>query len=229
MKTGPEEIRRSQTITYQMFVWTPIDRPLREIEVIDPRCDEPPTRHPDERGNNDEFLESGEMWSFRCSHRVRGSDPNPFPNTATASGVDQAGNQFFDEDSHLVDLVPPPRIRIVKNGPQYAVDVGDRIVYNLKVSIPVDMQLHEIRVKDSQCDYPPRLVKRRGGDTDETLEFGETWTYRCHMIARYRHVPSVRNTATATGTDDFGTTVRDKDDHEVDVWQVLHRLVQLFP
>ncbi len=219
-KDGPARAQIGDTITYRLAVSIPIDRPLTNVVVTDPRCDDDPELVSKTGGDTDDTLEFGEVWNYRCSHRVRASDPNPLPNTATATGVDEAGTQVEDQDSHLVDLIAPADIRIVKTGPQ-SVNVGDSILYTLEVSIPVDHPLTNVEVKDPRCDNAPTLDDKRGGDNDNTLEFGETWVYHCSHVATENEVGTLPNVATATGEDEAGDRVRDTDPHNVTVQAVL--------
>ncbi len=219
-KDGPARAQRGDTITYRLSVSIPIDRPLTNVVVSDPRCDDAPELVSKTGGDNDDTLEFGEIWNYRCTHRVRAGDPNPLPNTATATGVDEAGTQVTDQDSHLVDLVAPADIRIEKDGPQEA-EVGDTIVYTLEVSIPIDHPLTNVEVSDPRCDNRPTLDNKRGGDDDNVLEFGETWVYHCDHLVLDGEVGVLQNTATATGDDENGDTVRDRDDHDVEVAAVL--------
>jgi hypothetical protein len=44
-------------------------------------------------GDADGALEPGELWRYRCTHKVTGGDPDPFWNTAKVTGVDAIGRE----------------------------------------------------------------------------------------------------------------------------------------
>ena len=217
-KTGPATAGRGDTITYTLKVSIPIDRPLTNVVVSDPRCNAAPVRTSQSPGDVDEILEFGEVWTYTCTHLITANDPDPLPNTATVTGKDDTNTSVTDTDDHTVDVADDVDADIVieKNGPQEAT-VGDNIEYTLKVSIAVDRPLTNVVVTDPVCDTSPALQGKTGGDADATLELGEVWTYTCEHRVTAGDPDPLPNTATASGDDDDGNTVTDQDSHLVDV------------
>ena len=63
-------------------------------------------------GDADGTLEPGELWRWRCTHKVTAADPDPLPNTAKVTGVDPIGDPHSTVsavDSASVDLLQPER------------------------------------------------------------------------------------------------------------------------
>jgi len=220
VKTGPAEARRGDTITYTMKVRVPIDVPVHNVVVSDPKCDpgtlSPPTKT---GGDQDDILEFGEVWTYTCTHLITQSDPDPLPNTSTVTGLGPNDEPVSDEDSHLVPLVPLPVIKIQKSGPQTA-KVGETITYTLEVSIPIDRPLHDINVTDPKCDGQPRLQNKAGGDNDNLLELGEVWVYTCDHKVTAADLGVLHNTADVVGKDERDKRARDEDSHNVEVSRV---------
>ena len=78
-KDGPQEAQVGDTITYTMDVSVPIDVPLTNVSVSDPKCDQAPTLQSKTGGDDDAILEFGEVWHYTCPHKVLASDPDPLP------------------------------------------------------------------------------------------------------------------------------------------------------
>lgn len=228
IKDGPQESKVGETIIYELTVSIPIDRPLHDVVVTDPNCDSAPTLETKTGGNQDDILEFGETWFYTCPHQVRASDPNPLPNTASVSGLDDLDQPATDDDSHLVVIVPQPNIKIKKDGPQRA-NVGDKITYVMEVTIPIDRPLHNVEVTDPKCDSKPKLDSKDGGDNDDLLELNEVWTFTCKHTVTVQDIGTLRNTATAEGVDEDGEKVKDKDDHNVIIEDVQGERIDLPP
>lgn len=100
------------TIAYKFDVTNPGDVGLTVTKFEDPRCDAGTLTGPQKvSGDADGLLEPGELWRWRCSHKVTASDPDPLPNTAKVTGVDPIGDPHSTvtaEDSASVDLLDPP-------------------------------------------------------------------------------------------------------------------------
>src|SRR5205823_5614526 len=77
--------------------------------------------------------------------------------------------------------------------------------------------LSNVTVTDPRCDAAPVLGTKAGGDTDDALDPGETWTYTCSHVVQTGDGAQVANTATATGTDVLGTKVTSQDSRTVGV------------
>ena len=219
IKDGPQEAKVGDSIVYELTVSIPGSQSLHNVTVSDPGCDSTPTLSSKTGGDQDDVLELGEKWFYTCPHTVTAGDPDPLPNTATATGVDDLNQQVSDEDSHLVDLVPQPAIKIRKDGPQEAT-VGDNITFVMDVSVTEDRPLHNVEVSDPKCDSKPQLDSKSGGDNDDILEVGEVWTFKCDHEVLDNEVGLLRNTATVEGVDDDGEKVKDKDTHVVEVGAV---------
>jgi len=101
------------TIGYTFDVTNPGDVVLTVTSFSDPRCDGGTITGPQKvTGDADGGLEPGELWRYRCTHKVTAADPDPLPNTAKVTGVDPLGGPHGTvaaEDSASVDLLQPTR------------------------------------------------------------------------------------------------------------------------
>ena len=111
-------------------------------------------------------------------------------------------------------------INVVKSGPAL-VHHGDSITYHFAVTTPGSSPLHDVTVTDDRCSPVSTTLVKSGGDTDNLLEVGETWTFECTMTVPATHAAGeedpIHNIATATGKDEWDRTVTDTDDHDVDI------------
>jgi hypothetical protein len=98
-----------------------------------------------------------------------------------------------------------PAIALEKSGPTLA-EAGDTLRYTLYVTNPgtVPLPAGAVKVADNTCDDPPELSSKGGDGSPDTLDPGDTWTYRCsHKTAEPAadcETTAVTNTATASAT-----------------------------
>lgn len=90
------------TIRYVYQVTNSGDDPLRGLSVSDDRC-EPVTQ---ETADADGVLEPRQMWVFSCEYTVSYLDRSTLVNTATARGLDSAGNPVTATDRESVTIRP---------------------------------------------------------------------------------------------------------------------------
>ena len=81
----------------------------------------------------DGFLSMGDLFVWKCSHVVMGTDPNPLPNRAQASGTDDVGRQVEAFDIFNVEILNPD-IAITKVADDAVVDAGSDIGFTMEVS-----------------------------------------------------------------------------------------------
>ena len=233
LKTGKEFVHHGDTITYTFDVSNAGNTPLTDVSVEDDRCDTQPVRDPanDQGNNGNALLDSGigEVWRFTCTMVVPehgAGEENPIVNTATAHATDQAGNPVSDDSTYSTTIIHPA-ITVEKTGAAFGY-AGDTITYTFKATNSGDTPLHDVSVSDNRCAPVTGPTLKSGGDADELLETGETWTYTCAKQIPPGHVIGdenpITNVATATGTDRLDKTVKDTDDHKV---QVLHPAIDI--
>lgn len=200
-KTGPAGARHGEQITYSIAATNSGDAPFSGVVASDPDCS-PISAPVKTGGDQDVLLEPGETWTYQCTRTVpphSSTELDPLPNTATVTGT-AGGQSFSDSDGHAVDL-QHPEISITKTAPDEAVH-GETITYGFEVKATGDVPLSTVTVADPDCSPITGPVKT-GGNQDNTLEQGETWTYGCDRVigphANGETDPIV-NEATATGT-----------------------------
>jgi hypothetical protein len=197
------------TLEYQFTVTNPGAIGL-EVTLEDARCDAAPTRT--RRDGDDELLDPDETWIYVCSHVVKAGDPDPLPNTVTATGtVPGTTTKVSDQDSAEADIFHPA-IDIDKTGPATAT-AGVVLGYTLTVKNTGDIAFaaDKVVVSDPGCDGPPVLTSKNGDPSPGSLDPGvDTWTYTCSHLTTAGQ-SSYLNVATVTGTDRNGRTATDSD------------------
>ena len=117
------------------------------------------------------------------------------------------------------NVLNPLQIHLDKSGPATS-NIGDVFTYTFAVTTS-GPPLHDISVVElapDRCNNGPITGPvKTGGDQDAFLEVNETWTYTCSHLTTPADGTSLVNNARATGTDDFGRTVSDDDDHTVTI------------
>jgi uncharacterized repeat protein (TIGR01451 family) len=217
-KDGPALAHVGDTITYTFTVTNPGDVDLFDVSLSDPICD-PGTlvfTGGDTLGGDlrvgphgavgDGVLSPGEVWTYECTHVVTTEDPDPLPNTATVTAVDDQEDQVSDQASHLVDLIHPA-IHIVKTADPTSGSPGDTITYTYVVTNTGDTTLFDVRVDDDVIGHIGDITELEAGP-----EHAVTLTATFTLSNR-----PVTNVGTAVGTDVLGLTVTDDDEALVQV------------
>jgi len=194
IKGGPKLAHVGDTITYTFHVRVTTSRPLNDITVTDPLCDEAPVLVSGDDG--DGILQPGEDWSYTCTHLVTKSDPDPLPNTATVTGKDTCGCTATDTDEHTVDLIHP-KIEIVKTVDPKNGHPGDEVTYSYTVTNTGDTTLYHVVVNDDVLGHIGTIKELAPGDSVVLMK---KYTLPSGVV-------SVKNVATASGSDTLGLTV----------------------
>ena len=200
-KDGPAVVHVGDTITYRLAVSLTTSTPLTNVTVTDPICDSAPTLVSKDGGNHNDTLEPGETWNYRCQHVVTATDPDPLPNTATATGTTPNGDQVTDQDSHVVDIIHPA-IQIVKTASPNSLSPGETVTYTYVTTNIGDTTLFEVEVTDDKlghiCTIPHPL--------DPGESFTCTATFQVPDLAG-----PIDNVGTAVGHDKLDLSVTDND------------------
>ncbi|HVK19863.1 MAG TPA: SpaA isopeptide-forming pilin-related protein [Actinokineospora sp.] len=155
-KTGPATANVGDEITYTFTVITTGPR-LHNVVLVDDTgvCAATPTYQSGDDG--DGFLEPGESWIYTCTHVITMADPDPLPNTATATGTDDFGRDVSDSDDHSVDILYPD-LTVLKtgNGP---ISAGQTATFTITMTVGGD---------------PGSIA--RSATLDDQLPAGLTWT-----------------------------------------------------
>ncbi|MDY6876422.1 MAG: LamG-like jellyroll fold domain-containing protein [Chloroflexota bacterium] len=207
----PTTIQAGDVVTYTYAVTNPGNDPLSNVQkVSDDKCT--PVTLTGGDGNSNYKLDPGEIWTYTCSTTVN----TDIVNTATVTGTDSAGGTVSAQDTAFVDVISPD-ISIVKTADPTVIYAGDTVTYTYIVTNPSANPLSSVGVSDDKCT----VVAFVGGDTnsDDLLDAGETWTYRCVTTLD----EDTTNTATATGTNSVGDPISpDTDTAFVDVMEELY-------
>jgi hypothetical protein len=232
IKEGNVLVHHGDTITYTFDVSNAGNTPLKDLSVVDERCDTAPVRDAahDKNDDGDTLLETGEVWRFTCTMVVpdehSDDEENPIVNVATAHAFDEAGNEVTDTDDHRTTIIHPA-IAVEKTGAEFAY-AGDTVTYTFAATNDGDTSLHDVSVSDDRCAPAAGPTGKSGGNADDLLDPGETWTFTCANQIPAGHAIGdenpIRNVATASGKDALGKPVTSTDDHRV---RVLHPAVDI--
>ncbi|MGH3861329.1 SpaA isopeptide-forming pilin-related protein [Actinokineospora sp.] len=150
------------------------------------------------------------------AYRITETAAPPF--TTSAGDVNVTVTETPSTAPVLVDftnVLTPIDITLDKAGPATA-NVGDLITYTFTV-VTSGPRLHDVTLVDDTGVCVAAPVHQSGDDGDGFLEAGESWVYTCRHTVTMSDPDPLPNTATVTGTDDFGRTVSDNDTHLVDI------------
>lgn len=132
--------------------------------------------------------------------------------------ITSADTQQVPVEVTYTNLLSPLEITLDKSGPATAT-VGDTFEYTFDVTTdgPPLGNVFVTELTAARCDTDLAGPAKTGGDTDDLLEVGETWTYTCDHTVTFDDPDPLPNEAQASGTDAFGRTVTDNDTHLVDL------------
>jgi len=241
-KDGPASVKSGDTITYTVTVQNSGNADATDVIVTDDLDDS----LSNVAGSFDESnctvgtnpLDSNDKNFVTCNLGTVGRDTTVVititgdaPSTICETVENQAtvvalGGEGDAITSNLVttDVTDCPLgIQVVKGGPAMA-HLGDTITYTFAVTNTTDTPLHDITLTDTKCDSAPTLVSKTGGNQDDILEPGETWSYTCTHVVTADDPDHLINTATVTGTAPDERQATDTDTHEV---LIIHPAIQI--
>jgi len=139
----------SDTVHYVFAVSTsgPRLHSIAVAELTPNRCDGAISGPTKTGGNADDFLEPGEIWTYRCDHVVVADDPSVFPNNARVTGIDDFGRVVTDDDSYTIDILHPA-IEVAKSASPTSVEPGQSTTYTYVVTNTGDTILSNVIVTD---------------------------------------------------------------------------------
>ena len=218
-KSGPDTAVLGDTFTYT-FAVTTTGPPLTDIvleELDTDRCNviASPLSGPTKTGGNqDEWLEIDETWTYTCDHLVTASDPDPLPNKAKVTGTDRFGREVSAEDTHSVDILYPD-VTVSKVAVDDSITAGDAIAFDITVSNGGDGTARSVTLRDelpagvTWSENSTQCAIDSSGDPD-VLEcsFGDlaagasTTTVRISGTVDTGECGTVDNTATVTAANE---------------------------
>ena len=155
-------------------------------------------------------LETTETWTYSCTYVVQHADEDEtrhIVNVVSVTATDPSGRTVGPVDASATTLITHPALALRKTAPA-SVRPGDLVPFDLAVSNPGDTSFAEsaIDVADPACTAPPSRVSTANDPTPDSLDPGDTWTYRCSVQTASSDTV-LRNTAAVQATDRFGTDV----------------------
>jgi uncharacterized repeat protein (TIGR01451 family) len=214
-KSAPPTAHDGDTITFGIRVSNVGTAPLRNVTLTDrigtrgSTCQGAPVLTGGDT-NGDGLLDPSETWTYTCTYVVLHEDEDDtrhIVNVVTVNATDPSGNAVGPVEASARTLITHPAIALLKTGPRFA-RPGELVPFELAVSNQGDTTFarSEIEVADPRCTAPPRLVSTGNDSSPDTLDPGDTWTYRC-SVQTTRSDTAINNTATVRTTDHFGTIV----------------------
>jgi uncharacterized repeat protein (TIGR01451 family) len=227
----PAEVHVGDTLSYRLTVTNPGDTPLT-VTVSDPRCDAGTLSSPTGDADGDGLLDESETFVLTCTHAVTASDPDPLPNTATATGTSALGATRTASDSAYGDVLHPGAEVDVEGrrgttgawsqGPIEA-HVGDTLSFRFTITNTADATL-DLSISAARCAAGTLSAPSGDTDGDGRLDPAETWVYTCTSVLASADPDPYLASVTASGTDNISGRTTSLDGVTVDI---LHPQVSL--
>lgn len=197
-KSGPAMAHVGDTITYEITVTNSGMTALSNVVVSDPLFGGVIGTIPS--------MAAGASQTFYPQYTVLEADPDPLPNTVTASGLDLLGESKNDLASWSVDIIHPA-IAVEKTVDPEIIAFGGAVLYTYRIENTGDVDLTDITLDDDILGSLSASLPKT------SLAAGEVML----AYAPYDVTDDVTNVATVTGDDPLELEVSADDDASVDV------------
>jgi hypothetical protein len=170
-KTASEtDVQEGDTVVYTYEVTNDGNEDLSSVNLEDDTC--APISGPTGDTGIIGQLAIGEAWTYTCSQVLYSTTTN----TATVTGISEAGVQVSDTDTETVTVTPVnPAVTITKQADKDIVASGDTVVYSYEVENTGDVELTQVTVTDDQCSPVT-------GPQGSTFAVGETASFSCSQV-----------------------------------------------
>jgi hypothetical protein len=170
-KTASEtDVQEGDTVVYTYEVTNDGNEDLSSVNLADDTC--APISDPTGDTGIIGQLAIGETWTYTCSQVLYSTTTN----TATVTGISEAGVQVSDTDTETVTVTPVNlAVTITKWADKNIVASGDTVVYNYAVENTGEVELTQVTVTDDQC-FPVT------GPQGSTLAAGATANFGCTQV-----------------------------------------------
>ncbi len=213
IKQGPATADVGSTVVYTFSVTNPGDTRLHNLAVQDDLTGAALYVSGDD-GNG--WLDLSETWVYTTAYTVQTTAPNLITNTVLVTATDAAGVVVTDSDTHTLDVVYNPALRLVKTGLAQA-NVGETVTFTFTVghaALSDGSAVSGLTVTD---DIAGSAAYLSGDDGDGLLQSGETWVFTAAYTLQVTDPDPLVNTATAAGLDAEGDPVSVTATHSLDI------------
>jgi uncharacterized repeat protein (TIGR01451 family) len=159
-------------------------------------------------GNENELLDTGEIWTYTADYVVGPEAPDALVNTANVTGRYGDGETVAAADSASVAVLKPGISLEKSAAPLHEVEVDDDVTYTFTVTNTGNTPLTNIILEDSRVD---NIILISNGNGDDILDAGETWVFSATYTITEEDTCPVINTATVSGRDELQLIVTDED------------------
>jgi hypothetical protein len=138
--------------------------------------------------NGNGKLDGAEAWTYRASHTLTQTDPDPLVNVATVSGVDQENQPITATDSHSTNVAQNPALEIINTGSPNA-QLGKELELTFTVRHAAASDGTGVRNVTARLIIHDKVISatRTTGDldNDNTLDGNEGWNYTAQYLVSY--------------------------------------------
>jgi hypothetical protein len=170
-KTASEtDVQEGDTVVYTYEVTNDGNEDLSSVNLADDTC--APISGPNGDTGIIGQLAIGETWTYTCSQVLYSTTTN----TATVTGISEAGVQVSDTGTETVTVTPVnPTVTITKQADKNIVAAGDTVVYSYAVENTGGVQVTQVTVTDDQCSPVT-------GPQGSALAAGATANFGCTQV-----------------------------------------------
>jgi uncharacterized repeat protein (TIGR01451 family) len=138
--------------------------------------------------NGNGKLDGAEAWTYRASHTITRTDPDPLVNVATVSVIDQENEPITATDSHSTNIAQDPILEITNTGSTNA-QIGKEVELTFTVGHAAGSDgsgVGNVTAKIIVGDKVNPAIRTAGDlDNDNILDGNEQWNYTARYLVNY--------------------------------------------
>jgi len=219
--SGPKATSAGNWATYIITLTQDVDlgdgSPIGAITLAD-SLEGSTTTNISNISDGDELLEIGEIWIFKNTYAVLGTDPNPIDHSFTITGKDVDGDLIVIDDHQSLVIDFNPTIQISVSGPDSA-NIGEQIALKLTVAHEPDSSDGSPIIRVQVADKSDAKINYVEGDldADQELDDGESWTFEAIYTLRPDESDQLVDLFSVSGQDRDGDTVSHETNYSLEI------------
>jgi uncharacterized repeat protein (TIGR01451 family) len=212
-KSGPANANIGDTVTYSFDVThavTSDGSPVGTLSVTDSVAGNASLTGKT-GGDQDDYLEDGETWSYEATYTIQPDDENALINEGCVEGLDIDNDIISDCDTHTTTVPHAPLLLVQKSGLPTTANVGDTVNYTVTVQHKPSSDGSPVDIDTVADSLGISLTLASGDDGDGLLESSETWIYTGSREVLPADPVSLTNEVCISGDDLDGDTISNCD------------------
>ena len=207
---SPNPVVYGQNVAFSFEVRNFTGAEITSVALTDSYCAAPPVRRAGSDADNDNKLDTNEIWYYDCTVVNVIAD---FTNNAIVTGVDSNGVAVSDNDRVDIKVINA-KLDVDKSTDTPVVSQGSNVLFNIVIKNTGNEVLKEIGVTDLQCPGADLVGPTGDIGNDQRMAPNEVWSYTCTVKNVQQNFT---NTVLVTAKEPAGQALSRNDSADVQV------------